>query len=275
MLIATFGPTTEWNGKTITHDDGQFMLEGHGPITASAVLDYDRQGHLVWAYDGLREWVEKVAGQHVAAVPPAAPVTEAKRSSIFWPVLGALVVFFVVIPIVGIIGCAACGTAAVVNEAAKTTAEEPPGPTELTKSPTPPPERHAFGQSQIIRDGKEGLEVTPLSLTISKRPPASVAPIQTGKGWVYAIVRVRFKNVGSTFTESQVGMWSRLECLNNAEDNVTADWMGDTQGNMGTLELDPGDKMTWQVTFSVRKTAEPVSYSYQGPGDHTDTWYVK
>lgn len=67
MVIATFGPTTAWVGKTITYDAGLFVLEGHGPITAADVLEYDRQGHLFWAYSGLREWVAQMA------VPPTAP----------------------------------------------------------------------------------------------------------------------------------------------------------------------------------------------------------
>jgi hypothetical protein len=57
MLIATFGPSTAWVGKTIAFEDEQFILEGHGPITASDVMEYDRQGHLLWASDGTRAWV--------------------------------------------------------------------------------------------------------------------------------------------------------------------------------------------------------------------------
>lgn len=57
MLIATFGPTTAWRGKTITFDNGQFTLEGHGAITAGGVMEYDKQGHLQWANDGTRAWV--------------------------------------------------------------------------------------------------------------------------------------------------------------------------------------------------------------------------
>ena len=67
MLVATFGPTTGWAGRTITFYDGTFTLEGHGFVTAHDVLEYDRQGHLVWAYDGLREWAYSL-------VPPPAPV---------------------------------------------------------------------------------------------------------------------------------------------------------------------------------------------------------
>lgn len=57
MLIATFGPTTAWAGKTISRDGDVFILEGHGPISASDVMEYDRQGHLVWSNDGTRAWV--------------------------------------------------------------------------------------------------------------------------------------------------------------------------------------------------------------------------
>ena len=33
------------------------MLEGHGPIGAEGVMEYDRQGHLVWESEGTRAWV--------------------------------------------------------------------------------------------------------------------------------------------------------------------------------------------------------------------------
>lgn len=57
MIIATFGPTTGWAGKAITREGEVFTLEGHGPITAADVMEYDRQGQLVWANDGARAWV--------------------------------------------------------------------------------------------------------------------------------------------------------------------------------------------------------------------------
>ena len=62
MVIATFGPTTGWVGKTITYDAGRFFLEGHGEIRADHVVEYDRQGHLVWPYDGMRAWVYSMSG---------------------------------------------------------------------------------------------------------------------------------------------------------------------------------------------------------------------
>lgn len=57
MLIATFGPSTGWAGKTITREGEVFTLEDHGPISAADVMEYDRQGHLVWANEGTRAWV--------------------------------------------------------------------------------------------------------------------------------------------------------------------------------------------------------------------------
>jgi hypothetical protein len=76
MNIATFGPTTAWVGKTITYDDGRFVLEDVGEITAQAVVQYDRQGHLGWAYDGLRDWAYEMAGEPAPA-PAAPPATAA------------------------------------------------------------------------------------------------------------------------------------------------------------------------------------------------------
>lgn len=56
-VIATFGPTTGWVGKTISFQSEQFLLEGYGPISADDVLLYDEQEHLVWANDSMRAWV--------------------------------------------------------------------------------------------------------------------------------------------------------------------------------------------------------------------------
>jgi len=80
LVIATFGPTTAWVGKTIEFRDGQFALEDHGPVTAADVLVYHEQGHLVWAYEGLCEWVCQVAsapaGQPAAATDVDSPTHE-------------------------------------------------------------------------------------------------------------------------------------------------------------------------------------------------------
>ena len=74
LVLATFGPTTRWVGKTITYQGGQFILEGDGPITPEAVLEHERQGHLVWAYEGLGKWVQAVASRPAVPVPAGRPV---------------------------------------------------------------------------------------------------------------------------------------------------------------------------------------------------------
>jgi photosystem II stability/assembly factor-like uncharacterized protein len=73
MLIATFGPSTGWAGKTVTREGEYFILEDHGPITAVDVMEYDRHGHLIWASDGMRAWVgSQVKGaQQSDSVPGA------------------------------------------------------------------------------------------------------------------------------------------------------------------------------------------------------------
>jgi len=82
MLIATFGPTTAWVGKSITFDKEQFILEGHGPVSTVDVMEYGRQGHLIWANDGTRAWVgAKAKGSHASHATPAtatAPSTTSK-----------------------------------------------------------------------------------------------------------------------------------------------------------------------------------------------------
>ncbi len=69
MLIATFGPTTAWVGTQITSEGDTFVLEGHGPISVCDIMEYDRQGHLVWVNDGTRAWVGSRAALSQAAKP--------------------------------------------------------------------------------------------------------------------------------------------------------------------------------------------------------------
>ena len=73
MLIATFRPTTTWSGKSISFEKQQFILEGHGRISAQAIMDYDRKGHLVWANqslmadEGSRAWFSSLLAGRVPA----------------------------------------------------------------------------------------------------------------------------------------------------------------------------------------------------------------
>ena len=70
VVIATFRPTTHWPGRAITYEGGQIFIEGHGPVTANAIMYYDRCGNLSWAHAGLRKRVEAVA---TPAGPPTTP----------------------------------------------------------------------------------------------------------------------------------------------------------------------------------------------------------
>ncbi len=85
MLIATFGPTTAWVGTRITHEGGSFMLEGHGPISAADIMEYDRQGHLLWVDAGTRAWVGSKAQASAAArrvtAAPARETSEARDAA--------------------------------------------------------------------------------------------------------------------------------------------------------------------------------------------------
>ena len=44
MVVATFGPTTAWLGRTITFENDAFVLQDHGPISAGDVMAYDQPG---------------------------------------------------------------------------------------------------------------------------------------------------------------------------------------------------------------------------------------
>lgn len=74
MLVATFGPTTSWVGKTITWVGNQFMLEGYGPVPAAALVDYDQHGHLRWVSNEMRSWAWAYAHWESGGVPPAQAV---------------------------------------------------------------------------------------------------------------------------------------------------------------------------------------------------------
>jgi len=72
MLVATFGPTTAWQGREIIWDVDRFILVGHGAIPAAGVLDYDRLGQLVWTQPELRAWVAEVNRWETGGQPATA-----------------------------------------------------------------------------------------------------------------------------------------------------------------------------------------------------------
>jgi competence protein ComGC len=71
MLVATFGPSTEWQGREIIWDVNHFILVGHGAIPAAGLLDYDRRGQLLWADPGYRTWAAEVDRWETGGQPAA------------------------------------------------------------------------------------------------------------------------------------------------------------------------------------------------------------
>ena len=89
MLIATFGPTTAWVGMQITREGDAFVLEGHGPISAGDIMEYDRQGHLVWVDAGTRAWVgSKAKASHVSNAAAATAAATPSSSDAQDPMTG-------------------------------------------------------------------------------------------------------------------------------------------------------------------------------------------
>jgi hypothetical protein len=116
--IARFTSATGWAGRSITYDDGRFSLQDFGPIAAAAVLEYDRQGQLEWAYPGLREWVTEVAaaasvagGAGSAATSPG-QVTPTGQKMPVW----AIVLIVVGALVFGVGGCAAIAIPMFLNQ---------------------------------------------------------------------------------------------------------------------------------------------------------------
>ena len=129
MLVATFGPTTAWQGREIIWDVDRFILVGHGAIPAAGVLDYDRLGQLVWAQPELRAWVAEVhrwetGGQPATAgaAPAGGAVASGRRGLPAWAiVLIVVAVAFVILS--AIIGAVLPGfimrtTESIANDAA-------------------------------------------------------------------------------------------------------------------------------------------------------------
>ena len=80
MLIATFNEKTGWAGMSISFESEQFVLEGHGPVAPSAIVEYDEQGHLEWSSDGLRQWVHEQAAATTPSPPPSAESSPAEAT---------------------------------------------------------------------------------------------------------------------------------------------------------------------------------------------------
>jgi hypothetical protein len=100
MLIATFGPSTPWDGTRITWADGRPVLEDHGPITPRDVMEYDRQGYLVWTDEGTRAWIGSLAATGASTKTHRGAGGGLKRA-LFWIIMALLVVNLVLLVVVG------------------------------------------------------------------------------------------------------------------------------------------------------------------------------
>jgi hypothetical protein len=80
MLIATFGPTSAWAGRKITREGDAFVLEGHGPITAAHIMEYDGNGRLIWGGAGTRAWIGSKAQASLARRTEIVPTSPAHNT---------------------------------------------------------------------------------------------------------------------------------------------------------------------------------------------------
>ncbi|MEI6499701.1 MAG: hypothetical protein WCP21_01605 [Armatimonadota bacterium] len=122
MLVATFASSSALGGKHVTYDneDEQFRLEDALPVSPQQVQEFDDNGELEWAYDGLREWLRQLASGApettpldcesspeaqvaVTAAPPAASKRSPRsRRSLVWIIVTtvvAVLALIVAIPI--------------------------------------------------------------------------------------------------------------------------------------------------------------------------------
>jgi hypothetical protein len=110
MIVATFNASTGWAGKAITYEGSQFVLEGHGVISAADVMRYGQEGQLSWDSDGTRAWVGSMAARPgpaprapASASPPTArPATDGRTpgqkaasiAGLFLLVIGLIMFFY-------------------------------------------------------------------------------------------------------------------------------------------------------------------------------------
>ncbi len=76
---------------------GRFVLEGDGPVPPGRIMDYERQGKLVWANPGARAWVGSRASSGASGQTSARTVF-LKR--VVLVIIGALVVVNLVLVVI-------------------------------------------------------------------------------------------------------------------------------------------------------------------------------
>lgn len=63
VTLAVFNSSTEWEGRRVGFEGSVFVLEGHRPLSASEVAEYDRLGQLDWVTGAVRPWIYLKAGK--------------------------------------------------------------------------------------------------------------------------------------------------------------------------------------------------------------------
>ncbi len=160
MLVATFGGDTEWAGRTITQEEGRFVLQGFGVISAAQVLEYDAATPLLWSTGGTRAWVRSIAHRESAKSRPAAAAA--------WPAAPAL-----------------AGPAAAAAVPPATPAPSAPPASPRAQECTFPRARYVGGQPSLGAPLAGALRVTAGALELQaagEGPGLSVAPAEVA--WV-------------------------------------------------------------------------------------------
>lgn len=74
-VVAAFGPSTAWVGKTLTMVGYDiYLVEGVGVVSAEGVMSYERQGHLDWRSIADRNRVSQVASWVPPPPEPPSPL---------------------------------------------------------------------------------------------------------------------------------------------------------------------------------------------------------
>lgn len=81
VVVATFNMCTGWAGKKIIFQNGEFILEGYGRVSAAAVSTYAGAGQLDWAYAGAQSQVQTFVRKEEKLVAKRQVVTDVSSKS--------------------------------------------------------------------------------------------------------------------------------------------------------------------------------------------------
>jgi len=185
------------------------------------------------------------------------------------------------------------------------TASSPPTPAStvaavatVPPSPTPTPTPRVGSAVTISGSGQQIKVRMTGGLFLKHVPFLGMFPVQLGATYdglgSYLVLVLHFANTGTTRYTSQVANWAWLTVKKHAggtrqivaagsdnadPNNLNATW-SDMQGtdHTGQMVLAPGKSMKWAIAFPISKriqqTTDPVSFTYQGPGNKKVTWLL-